>query len=211
MRSPVVGSTTSSVQLTWAPSTDDVGVARYYVHMQFEDLGYGYQSETNSIEITGLPLRASRTYSFSVSAVDAAGNHSGYSPTLRVTLPPGDSVPPTTPGQPAAVEVAATYVRLQWSHSTDNIRVDRYDVLRITADGSTVVGSASQNPPGKNWSWVSGLTPSTTYTFAVRAVDEAGNLSGLSAPVTVTTTAWAGAGPMPAHGLRSANTRHDQR
>ncbi len=42
-------------------------------------------------------------------------------------------------------------------------------------------------PVGRNSTQISGLTPNTTYTFVVQARDEAGHLSPLSEPVTVTT------------------------
>ncbi|MET8086688.1 cellulose binding domain-containing protein [Micromonospora sp. NPDC005237] len=75
-----------------------------------------------------------------------------------------------------------------WAPSTDNVVLDRYEVYRVDAGGAlTRVGEVYQNPPGRTSTQVSGLTPNTTYTFVVRARDEAGNWSALSPPVTVTT------------------------
>ncbi|MFF0155433.1 fibronectin type III domain-containing protein [Micromonospora sp. NPDC005203] len=181
----VVAIDTTSVELTWAASTDNVGVVRYPVGARFEDTGAQYSTDTNSIRVTD--LRPSRTYTFSVWALDAAGNSSVSNPTLRVTLPPGDEQPPGAPGQPVAYTVAATQVSLRWAHSVDNVVLDRYEVFRVGAGGAlTLVREVSQYPP-VNSTQISGLTPNTTYTFVVRARDEVGNLSPLSAPVTVTT------------------------
>ena len=65
--------------------------------------------------------------------------------------------------------------------------VANYHVLRITPEGNTVVGSAPQHPPTGPQTRIWNLTPNTTYTFAVRARDDAGNESALSTPLTVTT------------------------
>ncbi|MBM0231388.1 cellulose binding domain-containing protein [Micromonospora sp. STR1_7] len=182
----VVAIDTTWIELTWAASTDNVGVVRYPVSARYEDVGASYSTDTTSIRITG--LRPSRTYTFSVSAVDAAGNYSLSNPTLRLTMPPGDDQPPSAPGQPVAYDVAATLVWLRWAHSTENVALERYEVFRVDAGGAlTRVSEVYQYPPGRNSTQISGLTPNTTYTFVVQARDEAGHLSPLSEPVTVTT------------------------
>ncbi|MGI5520426.1 cellulose binding domain-containing protein [Micromonospora sp. CA-259024] len=182
----VVAVDTTWVELTWAASTDNVGVVRYPVGAQFEDFGAQYSTDTNSIRITD--LRPSRTYTFSVWALDAAGNSSVSNPTLRLTMPPGDDQPPSAPGRPVAYDVAATLVWLRWAHSTENVALDRYEVFRVNADATlTRVSEVYQYPPGRNTTQISGLTPDTTYTLVVQARDEAGHLSPLSEPVTVTT------------------------
>ncbi|MGW3888041.1 fibronectin type III domain-containing protein [Micromonospora chokoriensis] len=181
----VVAIDTTWVELTWAAATDNVGVVSYPVGAQFEDNGAHYSTDTNSIRITN--LRPSRTYTFSVAAVDAAGNRSLNDPRLRLTMPPGDDQPPGAPGQPVAYDVAATAVWLRWTHSVENVVLDRYEVFRVDAGGAlTRVSEVYQYPP-RNSTQVNGLTPNTTYTFVVQARDEVGHLSPLSAPVTVTT------------------------
>ncbi|WP_433308447.1 cellulose binding domain-containing protein [Micromonospora sp. CA-269861] len=182
----VVAVDTTWIELTWAASTDNVGVVRYPVGARFEDFGAQYSTDTNSIRITG--LRPSRTYTFSVWALDAAGNSSVSNPTLRLTMPPGDDQPPSAPGQPVAYDVAATLVWLRWAHSVENVALERYEVFRVDAGGAlTRVSEVYQYPPGRNSTQISGLAPNTTYTFVVQARDEAGHLSPLSASVTVTT------------------------
>src|SRR5205814_42362 len=69
-------------------------------------------------------------------------------------------------------------VALAWDASTDDVGVTGYDVVR---DG-TVIGSVAGT------SYTDGtVAPSTTYSYAVRAKDAAGNTSAASAPVPVTT------------------------
>ncbi len=78
-----------------------------------------------------------------------------------------------------ADEVTASSVSLSWDASTDNVAVDEYVVSR---DG-VAVGSTPST------SFVNGgLVASTAYTYTVEAFDAAGNGSGESDPLTVTTT-----------------------
>ncbi|MBE1485820.1 cellulose binding domain-containing protein [Plantactinospora soyae] len=183
----VVDTTANSVLLTWAASTDNVAVASYQVSQIFTDIGIMRSTPTNSILITG--VLPSRTYTFGVWAVDAAGNRSTAPPSLRFTMPPGDSQPPTAPAALAVRLVGETSVSLGWSPSTDNVLLAQYEVLSIAPAGNTVVARVPLLPPAypSTSASVAGLTPGTTYTFAVRALDEAGNYSALSDPVTVTT------------------------
>jgi fibronectin type 3 domain-containing protein len=178
--------TETTIRLTWTPSTDDVGVVSYEVNQAFTDVVLRRTTPTNEIFYNG--LQRSRSYGFSVVALDAAGNRSPgvY---LRVVMPPGDDQPPTRPGAPTATQLGQTSVTLTWAPSTDNVLLVQYQVLRITGTGTAVVGIVFLQPPAFPTSThrLSNLTPGTTYTFAVRALDEAGNASADSPPVTVTT------------------------
>ncbi len=63
-------------------------------------------------------LLAGYSYSFSVSALDAAGNRSKNSNTVTVTLP-ADRAAPTAPTLSAA-EVGPTHVSLAWTPSNND-------------------------------------------------------------------------------------------
>ncbi|WP_433789625.1 cellulase family glycosylhydrolase [Actinoplanes sp. CA-252034] len=102
----------------------------------------------------------------------------------------GDTTVPGVPGQPTASNVTSTTATLTWTASTDNTGVTGYDVLRATSSGAaSVVATVS----GTTYA-ATGLTPSTAYTFSVRARDAAGNVSAASAGRAVTTTAGGGDG-----------------
>ena len=108
--------------------------------------------------------------------------------TLISGSPPGggtpDTTPPTAPGQPTASGTTPTSTNLAWAASTDTggSGLAGYDVLRVQGTTTTVVAT-----PTTNSATLSGLTPATVYTFAIRARDGAGNLSALSPSVNVTT------------------------
>lgn len=104
--------------------------------------------------------------------------------------PEPDTEPPAAPANLAVTGFTSTAVSLSWSAASDNVGVTGYEVYRNgTLAGTTAITSYT----------VTGLTPDTSYSFAVKAKDAAGNASASSAAVTVT-TAPGGPDPNPAPG-----------
>jgi chitodextrinase len=95
----------------------------------------------------------------------------------------GDTTPPTTPTGLTATAASSSAVDLAWNASTDNVGVTSYRVFR----GSTTVCTMSSRACSDT-----GLSPSTTYSYTVRAYDAAGNASTASGAVSVTTPAATG-------------------
>jgi chitodextrinase len=83
--------TAASVGLSWAPSTDNVGVAGYTVYRNGTSLGTTGPTTTTYTDPTVAPSTA---YSYTVDAFDAAANHSSPSSALPVTTP---AAPPASP------------------------------------------------------------------------------------------------------------------
>jgi chitodextrinase len=107
------------------------------------------------------------------------------------TLAP-DTQPPTAPANLTATASSSTQINLAWTASTDNIGVTGYLVERCQGAGCssfTQVGTSASTSFSSG-----GLTPSTSYSFRVRAVDAAANTSGYSNTATAATQA----GPPPA-------------
>jgi hypothetical protein len=100
--------------------------------------------------------------------------------------PTTDTTAPSVPGNLRSVAVSSTAVSLAWNASMDNVGVTGYRVYR----GATLAGS----PTGTTFIDNSGLTPSTSYSYTVRAVDAAGNQSTASTALAVATSA--GSGPI---------------
>jgi hypothetical protein len=268
----------TQISLAWTASTDNVGVTGYQVQ-RCSGNGCAPSTQvgtptTNSFGDSG--LTASTSYTYRVSAVDAAGNVSGFSATASTTTPaasgivvtvtpatvtvktgqtqqfsvsvtgssnqsvtwqvssssagaasigsistsglytPPPAPPPgtvtvtatsqadatksgkaivtvtdgTAPSVPAGLTVnatSATQISLVWTASTDNVGVTGYHVQRCSGNGcapSIQVGTPTTNSFND-----SGLTPSTSYTYRVSAVDAAGNVSGFSATATTSTPA----------------------
>jgi len=90
----------------------------------------------------------------------------------------GDTQAPSAPSGLNVTGTTSSSVSLSWTASTDNVGVTGYQVFR----GSTLVGS-----PTSTSFTDSGLTASTAYSYTVKAVDAAGNVSAASSAVSATT------------------------
>src|SRR5207253_5035875 len=111
------GSTGAS--LSWSASTDNVGVTGYIVRRNSVQVA---TPATTSYTDTG--LSAATTYSYSVSARDAAGNISANSASVSVTTASvADTTAPSTPTGLTAAAAGSTGASLSWSASTDNVGV----------------------------------------------------------------------------------------
>jgi chitodextrinase len=161
------------VALTWNPSTDNVGVAGYKLYR-----GGSYLTTTTSTSYSDGGLVSNQTYSYSVTAVDAAGNQSTSSNTAVATTPGIDTSAPSVPTGLSASASDSTHITLSWGASTDNVGVAGYLVYR----GGSQVGQTSSTSFTD-----SGLAAATTYTYSVATYDAAGNTSAPSSPVTVAT------------------------
>lgn len=183
--------------LSWAPSTDAVGVVTYRVSTS-EPPGSlvpyrAWQTPTNSIVITDL-VPAERVNLW-VRAYDAAGNASAFSPRVSVTTAgPADVTPPSAPGAPQAsttcTSVAICLVTLSWAPSTDDVGVMVYGVQEVTVYGGVVLGTSTTTSVT-----ISGAVKvGYTYSFVVFAMDYGHNRSPVSAAVSVTPVLPAAAG-----------------
>lgn len=94
--------------------------------------------------------------------------------------PSGDTQAPTTVTGVNISGKTSTSISLAWSASTDNVGVTAYNVY-MNGNLQTTVNSTSTT--------ISGLAPSTTYSFYVVAKDAAGNSSSNSSTVSGTTNA----------------------
>jgi hypothetical protein len=102
---------------------------------------------------------------------------------LHAMLAGADTTPPSTPAQLYVASVTSTSVSLQWRASTDGRRGSGLAGYDMFENGSAVASTLSTKFT------VTGLAPSTTFRFAVRARDKAGNVSELGNPISATTMA----------------------
>ena len=184
----IVGATTTNSEYTqipltisWNASTDNVGVAGYYVYRN------GLLITTSTSAFTGTSIAdtvAPGMYTYAVIAYDAAQNFSNRSTPATVTITV-DTNTPTVPTHVFAQQVSATNVNLSWASSSDVIGIAGYQIFR---DG-TQIASAAGSPYSD-----SGLSAGVAYSYAVAAYDAAGNTSAQSTPVSVTFESASGPG-----------------
>ncbi|MEI5992946.1 fibronectin type III domain-containing protein [Candidatus Enterococcus mansonii] len=168
--------TTNSAQLSWNPSTDNVGVDKYEVYRNGSKIG---ESKTASFTANG--LSADTSYTFSVVAVDKAGNRSTASAGLAIRTGKELIVDTQAPSQVTGVKasnITSTSAQVSWNPSTDNVGVDKYEIYR---NGLRIGESRSTTFE------LNGLTANTSYTISVAALDKAGNRSVLSAGLALKT------------------------
>jgi chitodextrinase len=162
--------TPGQVVLNWTGSTDNVGVTGYRIYRNGTQVGSALGNLTTFTH-TNL---TSGTYSYTVRAIDAAGNLSDPSNAASVTVP--DSTKPSKPGSLKATAGTGQAV-LTWKASTDNVAVTGYRIYRGTTQVGAVAGNVLTYTD-------TGVVGSLSYT--VRAIDAAGNLSDPSNTATVT-------------------------
>lgn len=94
----------------------------------------------------------------------------------------GDTQAPTTPTNLSATAVSSSQVTLGWTASTDDVGVTSYLVERCQGNGCSNFGQIA-TPPANSYS-DTGLSPSTSYSYRVRAQDAAPNFSPYSIPAS---------------------------
>ena len=182
--------TTSSISVSWNPSTDNVGVVGYVVYR--DSVAIATTSSTSYID-TG--LTADTTYVYEVQAFDAIPNYSGLSaPASGTTL--SDTPTPTVPGNTGSVGNASVPPRIVWlevetdetsaliSFESDQITraTVRYGLeeeygMGIVREGSFSIAHQTR---------LTGLIPGTRYYFSIEIENRAGDTYRLSGQSFVT-------------------------
>ncbi len=169
------GTMSSDTNLSWTPSTDNIGVTGYNVYQNGV-----LKTTTTSTSLSVSGLSASTNYSFYVIAKDAAGNLSSASNSTNITtLATVDISSPTT-SILSASGTTSSDTNLSWTPATDNIGVTGYNVYQNGVLKTTTIATSLA---------MSGLLASTSYSFYVIAKDAAGNLSASSNVLNIVTLA----------------------
>ncbi|MEK4602113.1 lytic polysaccharide monooxygenase [Bacillus sp. FSL L8-0099] len=171
--------TANSIELTWNTSTDNVGVKGYQIFRNGEMI-----DTVPGTHFIDKKLQPSTEYSYTVKAIDAAGNVSKESTALtaKTTVEAPDTEAPTQPKGLHSMGTTASSVDLMWSPSDDNVGVDHYDIYR------EIEGTMKKIATSNTTSYMdNNLLANKTYKYVVKAVDVAGNESVQSDIFTITT------------------------
>ena len=166
----------SSLSLAWDRSTDRWAFT-YDIFANGERIANASSTSTRLRH-----LEPGETYNLTVRARDTAGNNSGSSNTLTVTMPSStDDEPPSVPSNLTAEDFDdfCGSVILRWGQSTDNVDGQseiEYEIFRNGAFFTLATGTGFR-----------GLyVPNGTSTWTVKAVDRSGNTSAASNEVIET-------------------------
>jgi YD repeat-containing protein len=165
----------TTVNVSWAASTDNVAVTGYKVFRNGGQIGTSATTSYADNTVSG-----STAYAYKVSAYDAATNNSAQSAVANVTTP--DTIAPTTPTGLTATPVSSTQVNLSWNAASDS-GGSGLAGYRIYRNGSQINTSATNSYSDTT------ASPATTYSYTVAAYDGATNLSGQSTAAQATTSA----------------------
>ncbi len=211
------------VPLTWVASGDDgaVGTAmaydlRYSTSPIVDDATFSAATKVNNVpapQISGttetftvLYLQGSTTYWFAIKAVDKGNNTSPLSNVISVSTPAAARITDLSNGA-----VGFNKAVLNWTAIDDGslgtfASYDlRYSTSAIIDDATFLAATQATGEPtpkapgGAETFTLTGLTGSTTYWIAIKAIDNGGNRSPLSnvlqiatAPPDVTPPQWIG-------------------
>jgi chitodextrinase/lysophospholipase L1-like esterase len=165
----------NTIQIGWDASKDPSGVVAYDVYVGKTKVMTTAPGEVSYLRNN---LSAATGYTFSIQAIDAAGNLSKLTATA-VTTAAAPARPPSVPQGLHVTAVGEDTVSLAWNASTDDGVVTGYRIYRngikiAAASGTTFTDT--------------GLSPSTTYTYTVRSADNQSLYSKYSSAATATTT-----------------------
>lgn len=178
----------SQINLSWTASSDNVAVTGYAVERcqgsscnNFAEIA---TPASTSYSDTG--RSPSTIYRYRVRARDAVPNYSSYS-TIASATTPAAPASPTPPAGLTATAISNKEIDLAWTASSGGAGVTGYRIERCQGAGcanfsqiGTSTSTAFFDP---------GLVAATSYSYRVRAVDAANNLSNYSTVFTTATLA----------------------
>jgi fibronectin type 3 domain-containing protein len=176
--------------LQW-PASLSGDVAGYNVYRGTTRLNGALVTTTS---FTDSALVGDGTYTYTVRAVDVAGNESADSASTSVLY---DTTAPGTPGASAIAAAAGGTASLTWAPVSDSgSGVVSYQVRRSPSGGAAPINLAEGTPvcgalaTSATGCGDAGLTPGGTYRYSVFAIDKVGNVSmpGETSTISVPST-----------------------
>ena len=155
--------TTTTLPLTWSPSTDNVAVTGYDVILNGNKL-----TTTTATNYTFNNLTCNTTYTLAIDAYDATGNTSTTTTISTATANCPDTTAPSTPAVTTSGTTTSS-ISLSWPASIDNVGVAGYGLYN---GGATPVATTTDT----SYTF-GGLACGKSYSLSVDAFDAAGNRS----------------------------------
>ena len=160
----VTSATPTTISLAWDASTDNVGVAFYYVYVD------AVRARVSGTTYTATGLQCGQSVGVWIVAYDGALNKSPSAAATVSTAACEDMQAPTPPSGFRQAATSENAVVLAWDDSTDDVGVVGYGVYR-----NQLLLQSTPAPTAD----LTGLVCGSTYEYQVDAVDAAGNRSAL--------------------------------
>jgi fibronectin type 3 domain-containing protein len=170
----------SSIMVSWK----SVSGARFYYLFRSTSPYGGFQylntTGSNEISYTDTGLSPNTTYYYAVKSVNSAGVESDFSSYASATT---SSPPPSPPANITATAQSSSSIRVSW-YSVSGVA--NYNVYRSTSPSGTY-SLVAASLTGTSYT-DTGLSPNTTYYYAVKSVNSAGVESDFSSYTYATTS-----------------------
>jgi hypothetical protein len=171
--------TTSSISLAWAASTDTggSGLSGYKLYRNGTFL-----QQTTNLSFTDTGLTASTSYAYKISAIDNSSNESAQSAAVSVATTSSSPAPTAKPTIPTGLQATPgdSSVSLKWNANPSTDQVDGFQVYRNDVLVKDSITGLSYIDPG--------LTNGTTYNYRISAHNSLG-YGDWTSPVPATPTA----------------------
>jgi len=175
-------SSCSQVDITWSPSTDNTGGSGLQSYSVYRNNAFWKQVLAPATSTSDTGLAAGVTMNYTVMAIDKAGNQSALSPAAIATTPAcPDATAPSIPTGLLVTATSCSQINLSWAASTDNTGGTGIGSYYIYRDGAYLKGVTGTSTTD------AGLAASTSHSYAVTAIDNAGNQSAKCTAVSATT------------------------
>ena len=137
-------------------------------------------------------------------AVDTSNNPGPYGNTASGTTQGSDTQPPTAPGTLTATAASSSEIDLSWGAATDDVGIGGYRIDRCAGVGCTDFSHLVQLSGTGTTYQDTTVSPSTSYSYQVRAIDTSSNLGPVSNVATASTPA-APSGLVAAYGFEEGS------
>ena len=176
----LTANSTTQVVASWTPGNSGMPISSYQIYRGTTPSGMVQLAKRATASYTDVSLTPATMYYYAVQEIDTGGNLSPMSATVSVTTLALPSAPVTL----TATANSTRQVVTSWTTGPSGMPVSFYQVYRGTT-ASNLVEVAKRTTT--TFTDVS-LTPSTAYYYAVQETDTGGNVSKMSATVSVTTS-----------------------
>jgi chitodextrinase len=171
----VTGTTASTISLSWASSTDNVGVTGYRVYRG------GVLTATSAVTFyTDTTVLPATTYTYTVTSYDAAGNASTQTPPVNATTAARDILAPAV-----SISSPASDQKISGMTTVEANAADRLGIagVQFQLDGANL--GVELTAPPYSTRWDTSQTRNGSHVLTVLARDVAGN-SAVSSGIVVT-------------------------